>query len=341
MPPESLDKDSKKKHQDIYKPIFTEPQKTIYPQKSYLATLFKSLFFFVYYPMRALLRSIVYAKPFRRNRKVYKPSDYLLTEVNSSKVKTKDGETIELWSMIRDKSAPTIVYFHGNAMNLASSGEIFTTMGNAGYNVVAFDYRGYGNSTGSPSENGLYNDADAVMKWLKQNGIEEKNTILMGESLGSGVATHIAYENPNFKALVLKSPFSSLQRRVPLWGRIFASDDVYDSASKIQEKLMNANILLLHDERDPVIHIDHSRRLLRKGKENANIKHCTVSGYGHNIPTNVTLEKMKEYLPAEYIPAQKTRTEPRPVSAGISINKSRAEIELSRKNAKSTQAHQL
>ncbi|KAJ2958395.1 hypothetical protein NQZ79_g6029 [Umbelopsis isabellina] len=112
----------------------------------------------------------------------------------------------------------TVIYFHGNAGNRAAPWRIdlYKKISDKfpNVNVIAIDYRGFGNSKGTPSEDGLRLDALATFKWLTDRGVPNDKISIIGHSLGTGVATSLAYELSRIgsppKALILKAAYSSL-----------------------------------------------------------------------------------------------------------------------------------
>lgn len=117
------------------------------------------------------------------------------------------------------KAHPTIIFFHGNAATRAAPYRVryyqaFSSR--LGANVVSIDYRGFGDSDGVPSEDGLAKDARAAWDWVISNGADPENVLLYGHSLGTAVAARLsaelAAENVAFKGLVLMSPFSSIRK---------------------------------------------------------------------------------------------------------------------------------
>lgn len=123
---------------------------------------------------------------------------------------TDDGEKVNILLFYPpDSTRGLLVYFHGNAGNLARWGEIAGKLSQHGYHVLVFDYRGYGKSTGRPSEKGLYADADAVMRWAQQN-INVPLRVIYGRSLGTAVAANAARKaKPDL--LILETPFDELK----------------------------------------------------------------------------------------------------------------------------------
>ncbi|KAH8553909.1 Alpha/Beta hydrolase protein [Umbelopsis sp. PMI_123] len=112
----------------------------------------------------------------------------------------------------------TVIYFHGNAGNRAAPWrvDLYKKIGDKfpNVNIIAIDYRGFGNSEGTPSEEGLRMDAKATWEWLMERGVPNDKISIIGHSLGTGIATSLAYELSRMgsppKALILKAAYSSL-----------------------------------------------------------------------------------------------------------------------------------
>lgn len=126
-------------------------------------------------------------------------------------IPTKDGEMLN--ALLFNPAEPTkgmIIYFHGNSDNLQRWGTYAVDFTSLGYDVLMVDYRGFGKSTGEPSEQNLYEDGERVWSWARQNFNPEK-MVVYGRSLGSAVASHVAARvNPHL--LVLETPFDQLQQ---------------------------------------------------------------------------------------------------------------------------------
>lgn len=128
-------------------------------------------------------------------------------------ITTSDGETLNMLLFSPpDSTRGLLIYFHGNAGNLARWGGIAGKLSQYGYHVLVVDYRGYGKSSGHPSEKGLYTDAGAVLSWAQQN-IDLPLRVIYGRSLGSAVAAHAARKaQPDL--LILETPFDELKGAV-------------------------------------------------------------------------------------------------------------------------------
>lgn len=136
------------------------------------------------------------------------PRDHGL-DYESLTLTTADGERLDAWFVPKAQARGVVLILHGNAGNISHRIDTIAMFHRLGYSVLIFDYRGYGRSTGHPSEAGLYRDAETAWTHLtRQRGIAPGRIVLFGESLGGAVATWLAArERPG--ALVLSSVFAS------------------------------------------------------------------------------------------------------------------------------------
>ena len=122
--------------------------------------------------------------------------DKLEVEVEKVKIATSDNINLLGWFHKKDlKKFKTIVYFHGNAGTLENRIHKLNHFKDMDVNFLIIAWRGFSGNKGKPSEKGLYIDANSAIKWLKKLGLKERDIILYGESLGTGVATEIAQSN--------------------------------------------------------------------------------------------------------------------------------------------------
>jgi alpha-beta hydrolase superfamily lysophospholipase len=105
-------------------------------------------------------------------------------------VATVDGEQLRAWQLHAPAPRALIVYFHGNGGNLSVWAPILSDIARHGYEVIAFDYRGYGLSTGRPSERGLYRDVDAVVAHAARARTPSLPLVFWGRSLGTAMAAY-------------------------------------------------------------------------------------------------------------------------------------------------------
>ena len=125
-------------------------------------------------------------------------------------VRTSDGETIHGWFVPVAGPAPTVLLCHGNGGNIGGRLDVILMIHDMGLNVCMFDYRGYGQSTGTPSEQGTYLDAEAVWAYLTgSQGVAPDQIVVWGESLGGAVAGWVA-EQKRPAGLILESTFTTL-----------------------------------------------------------------------------------------------------------------------------------
>lgn len=179
---------------------------------------------------------------------------------------------------------PTIVYFHGNGADWQSSVIATDRLTPAGYGVLAAEYRGYRGNPGSPSEEGLYADGRAALAFLKARGVSSNKVVLIGNSIGSGVAKQMAIEI-EARAIILISPFASLPQVASekLWW--FPVDlllrDRFNNIAKIPQ--VSPPILLLHGDADDLIPRHHSEQLARA---NPAVELMIFPGAGHDLAWN-------------------------------------------------------
>jgi uncharacterized protein len=130
---------------------------------------------------------------------------------------TADGEQVRAWLLAATDARAFVVYFHGNGGNLSIWAPILSDLAVHGYDVLAVDYRGYGLSSGRPTESGVYRDADAVLEHLSTANTGSRPVIYWGRSLGTAVAAYAASRRrpdgiileagfPDARAIVRTSP---------------------------------------------------------------------------------------------------------------------------------------
>ena len=172
-----------------------------------------------------------------------------------------------------------ILYFHGNGGDIQGWGQTAELYTKAGYKILYYDYRGYGKSTGSiQSQQQLFQDGQLFYDYLKSNYSEDQ-IILMGTSMGTGIATQLAINNEP-KALVLHAPFSSLEElikeKVPFMPNQFIH---YRFRNDLVFPKLNCAIALFHGQRDQLIPHQHSERLYEL---NSDSELHILPGVGHN-----------------------------------------------------------
>ncbi|MBU2574763.1 MAG: alpha/beta hydrolase [Elusimicrobia bacterium] len=196
-------------------------------------------------------------------------------------IATADGEKLSAWWVPAGSARGTALIFHGNAGNISHRIDYLAMFHRLGYSSLIIDYRGYGRSTGSPSEDGTYRDAQAAWRWLTaERGVKAGDVVLLGESLGGAVAAWLA-ARVTPRALVLASVLTSapgLGAQVyPFLPVRLISRFSYDTLGAL--KSVNAPVLVAHSPEDDIIPFTHGRTLYEAAKEPKQF--IEMSG-GHN-----------------------------------------------------------
>lgn len=181
-----------------------------------------------------------------------------------------DGEKINLWYIPAESdSANTIIFCHGNAGNISNRMETVMYLNTYNVNIVIFDYRGYGKSGGTPSEENCYQDAIATYDWLSnERKVSSDKIIIFGRSLGGAVAIDLASKR-KCKALIVESSFSSSldigKLMFPYLPTKYLLKYHFDSMEKI--KNINVPLLIAHSQDDDIIPYKLGKRLFEAAKE--------------------------------------------------------------------------
>ena len=206
------------------------------------------------------LSVLIYLFFFQRNL-LYNPNennysgDKLKVDIEEVQIKTSDNINLLGWFHKKDLNKfKTIVYFHGNAGRLENRIHKLNHFKDMNINFLIISWRGFSGNSGNPSEQGLYKDGKSAIDWLKNMGLEDKDIILYGESLGTGIATEIA-QNKKFAGLILETPFTSMidaaKNFYPYIPIGFLLKDRYENDKKI--KNINIPLLVMHGEKDQII----------------------------------------------------------------------------------------
>lgn len=184
-------------------------------------------------------------------------------------IRTEDGETLHAWWVPAKDPRGTILFFHGNAGNISHRIDYLLMFNRLGYAALIVDYRGYGKSTGTPSEEGTYRDASAAWRWLTQTrGLRPDDIVFVGESLGGAVAGWLAVRHPP-RALVLMSTFTSapdLGAQVyPFIPVRLISRFSYDNRAYVGQ--IKVPVLIAHSREDDIIPFAHGRKIFEAASE--------------------------------------------------------------------------
>lgn len=166
-------------------------------------------------------------------------------------------ERLQGWWLASPGAEFTLVYFHGARVNLTGSVYRLRGFRNAGFNVLAIDYRGFGRSAARlPSEESVYEDAEAAWKWLDSRVPDRARRILYGHSLGGPVAAEVALRGGGAAALILESSFTSLPEMTGLGGLLSQRMDVVDKLRRL-----DLPVLVVHGAEDTVVPPEMAQRL--------------------------------------------------------------------------------
>ena len=178
---------------------------------------------------------------------------------------TDDSVTINGWFVPAESSPArfTVVMFNGNAGHRGMRAPVASALARHGVATLLFDYRGYGDNAGSPSEDGLAQDARAARAYITtRTYVDTGRVVFFGESLGAAVALRLATETPPF-ALVLRSPFTSMteigRHHYPFLPVRWLLRDRYPSLERAPS--VSCPTLVIAGDRDSIIPIEQSRRL--------------------------------------------------------------------------------
>ncbi|MFY9287036.1 MAG: alpha/beta hydrolase [Alphaproteobacteria bacterium] len=245
------------------------------------------------------------------------PNEWALRELEPLQAKTEDGLTITSWyHPAQSRNKFTILFFQGNAGHLGYRNYKVRPWLDAGYGVLMVGYRGFGNA-GSPSEEGLYMDAQAAIEALHKIGVPYKAMIFYGESMGTGVATQMATEY-NASALILESPYTSVpdvgSDRYPMVPVKFLLRDQYNSIDKVKD--VHMPLLLLHGELDQVVPVKFGKKLFEAANEPKQAEYVSDSGHNdvYTLKVQQVILTFLGKLPTDALlenkPEEATKTEP-------------------------------
>jgi fermentation-respiration switch protein FrsA (DUF1100 family) len=210
------------------------------------------------------------------------PGPEHLTRLGLGVLDTRTDDGLHLRGIFRAPTgadAPTVLFFHGNGESVARNIDLAIGLGQKGWGVALAEYRGYGGLSGSPTEVGLYKDAEAAQRYLDAQGIRPERIVIVGRSLGTGVAVELARRGYG-RALVLVSPFTSMvDMGRSMVGPLapLAVADRFDSVAKAPEIRMPT--LVVHGTHDEVVPFRMGERLAARIPD---ARFLPLPGVGHN-----------------------------------------------------------
>lgn len=192
---------------------------------------------------------------------------------------TADGVTLDGWFLPGKAFKPVILFLHGNAGHIGHRWNKLKMLALLEAPIFIIDYRGYGRSEGTPSEGGLYRDAEAAYAELQARGYNPDKIVLYGESIGGAVAIDLASKKP-VRAVIVEDTFTSVPEVVRLsmpFIPSFVMGTQMNSLSKIAK--VRAPVLIFHSRDDEIIPYAMGRRLYLEAHEP---KHFVELRGGHN-----------------------------------------------------------
>ena len=182
---------------------------------------------------------------------------------------TRDDEELDAWFIPADHARGVLLFCHGNAGNISHRLESIRVFHELGLSVLIFDYRGYGQSSGKPTEKGSYRDADAAWRYLvTQRGIPAEHIILFGRSLGASVAADLATRQ-SAAGVILESAFTSvpdLAAKFYPWLPVrWLSRYQYDTRKKLAD--IHSPVLIVHSRDDEIISYSNGEQLFEAARE--------------------------------------------------------------------------
>ena len=237
-------------------------------------------------------RRLLYAPDRRR----VTPGSLGLAGIAELELAAPDGARLVAWRHIAQPGQPTLLYFHGNAGNLASRADRARQYAEAGFGLLMLSYRGYGGSTGRPSEAANLADARLAYAMLVRDGVEVRDIVLYGESLGSGVAVQLAAEKP-VGAVVLDAPYTSIVDvavgTYPFLPVRPLLADRYESMRVIKQ--VRAPLLVLHGVRDEIIPVGMGKALYASANEPKRLEIFAEGGHS-DLDDHGAVEVVRRWL---------------------------------------------
>lgn len=241
-----------------------------------------------------------------QDKLIFLPSSKLLiTPANAGlhaddvRINTDDGEQLHGWFFPNKESEYVVVLSHGNAGNISGRIDIAKLLNSIGVSVLLYDYRGYGQSSGKPSEEGLYTDIESVVSYLKtERGYSECQMIMYGRSMGGAVASYAATKF-DVSGLVLDSVFKNLKAMVrDLYPFVPASLARYELPTETYlREIQNIPLMIMHSPNDSIVDFSHGEHLFEIAKEP---KRFVELRGGHNenfhASTDIHSRNWREFL---------------------------------------------
>ncbi len=182
---------------------------------------------------------------------------------------TTDGVKLHGWFVPAQQPQMTLLFLHGNAGNISHRLDSLAIFHRLQLNTLIIDYRGYGQSVGKPSEAGLYRDAEAALRYLREvRGVPLQDIVIFGRSLGGAVAAWLAARQPG-GALIIESSFVSAPALAadlyPFLPSRLLTFLRYDTLAHL--KVVSSPVLVIHSRDDEIIPFQHGMQLFAAAHE--------------------------------------------------------------------------
>jgi uncharacterized protein len=181
-------------------------------------------------------------------------------------IATEDGQRLHAWAVGDRGPAPMLLWSHGNAGNIDSRREVLMALARRGLGLLAYDYRGYGKSSGSPHEAGVYLDAAASFDSEVSRGRDPRTLVCFGESLGGAVSIELATRRP-CGAVIVVATFTRLadvaRRHYGPLGAL--AGNRFDSMARISR--LSMPLLVAHGDADEIVPFELGQRLFEAAPE--------------------------------------------------------------------------
>ncbi len=218
------------------------------------------------------------------------PAKRLPSGVDEIFITTGDNVRLQAYYLKNPSSERMLIFFHGNAGNICHRISDILNLKNCGINVLAISYRGYGKSSGKPSEKGIYNDGAAALDYAMQTlGYSVENIIIFGRSIGSTVAVEIS-QHKEIAGLILITPLTSAKAQAKAQGLGFLSflaGSAFDNLSKITN--IDCPLLVIHGTDDQILSFSMGKELFDRATVEKQL--VIIEGAGHNNLSQVDSEK--------------------------------------------------
>ena len=219
-----------------------------------------------------LFRWFEHSQVYHPYRELEASPELLRRAVENVRFKSNDGIELHGWFFPAETNSPRIQFAflicHGNGGNISHRLELCRGLLETGASVFVFDYRGYGESEGKPSEEGTYRDAQAAYGWLKQKGFRGENIIALGESLGGGIVSELALRE-QLGGVVLQSTFASIPEigaeLFPWLPVRWLGSIKYDTCAKLPR--VKIPVLIMHSRTDDLVKFHHAEKNLAAANE--------------------------------------------------------------------------